>query len=201
MSAIVVAPFSNSGIRDWPTSRYRATIELLLDRLERDVPVKVIGLPNQKLRANEIVRHLPVDRVVNACGRFNLGQMTAELRAAACVIGNNSGVAHLAGFYRVPTVCVFGGTHQRHEWRALGPTVLIVSRVIGCSPCQLDHGNVSPYDKACLREIAPETVADAVFTVMRRVAAMRAGSGTDRMPVPASPGHRVEFGGSDVRTQ
>lgn len=181
MSAIIVAPFSNSGIRDWPSSSYRAMIGLLLDRLEERVAFRVIGTPNQKLRANEIVRHLPVDRVVNECGRLTFAEMTAELRQATCVVGNNSGVVHLGGLFEVPTVCIFGGSHQRHEWRALGSTVVIVSRVIGCSPCQLDHGNVSPYDKACLREITPTVVADAVLSAVRRVREMRGKAGIDRL--------------------
>ena len=189
MTGIVVAPFSNSGIRDWPSSSYRALIGLLVDRLETHDVVRVIGTPNQKLRANEIVRHLPVDRVVNDCGKLTFAQMTEELRTASCIVGNNSGVVHLGGFFQVPTVCIFGGSHQRHEWRALGPTVLIVSRTIGCSPCQLDHGNVSPYDKACLRQIEPAVVADAVFRVMRVVAEMRSGSGAGRLSLrqPAEP--------------
>ena len=187
MTGIIVAPFSNSGIRDWPSSSYRRMVELLIGRLPSDHVIRVIGTPNQKLRANEIVRDLPVERVVNECGRLNFAQMTEELRTAACVVGNNSGVAHLGGFFQVPTVCVFGGSHQRHEWRSLGPTVMIVSRSIGCSPCQLDHGNVSPYDKACLREIEPEVVADAVVRIMNLVGDMRSSDTSGRLPLYSQP--------------
>lgn len=171
MSPIVIAPFSNSGIRDWPSTSFRTLIGLLLDRLEDDTPIEVIGTANQKLRANDVVRPFPTARVTNVCGRLSWAAMIAELRRAACVIGNNSGVAHLGGFFGVPTVCVFGASHQRHEWRALGSSVLLITRAIGCSPCQLDHGQVSPYDKACLREISPHVVADAAFTIMARCAA------------------------------
>ena len=174
MSAIVIAPFSNSGIRDWPSTSYRRLIGVLLERLEPDAAIRVIGTANQKLRANEVVRDFPATRVVNECGRLSWAGMIGALRAASCVVGNNSGVAHLGGFFGVPTVCVFGASHQRHEWRALGQSVILVTRAIGCSPCHLDHGQVSPYDKACLREIEPETVADAAFTIMARVAGMRA---------------------------
>ena len=95
------------------------------------------------------------------------------LGRARCVIGNNSGIVHLGGHFGVPTVCVFGGSHQRGEWHARGVSVVTVSRTIGCSPCQLDHGGVSPYGKACLREIAPEEVADATVLAIERVAAAR----------------------------
>lgn len=168
MSGVLVAPFSNSGIRDWPSTLYRAMIGLLIEALP-DEQVRVIGTANQKLRANEIVRDLPVARVANTCGKSSWGEMVAELRTATCVIGNNSGVAHLGGYFGVPTVCVFGASHQRHEWRPLGRSVILVSRAIGCSPCQLDHGQVSPYDKACLRRIEPRTVVEAALTIIARM--------------------------------
>jgi len=173
MRPILIAPFSNSGIRDWPSTSFRALIGLLLDRLDDETWIEVIGTANQKLRANEIVRLYPTTRVKNACGLLSWAAMISELRSAGCVIGNNSGMAHLGGFFGVPTVCIFGASHQRHEWRALGPSVLLVTRAIGCSPCQLDHGQVSPYNKACLRDITPEVVADAAFAIMERVAISR----------------------------
>lgn len=168
MSGIVIAPFSNSGIRDWPGSHFARLIGLLLDRVAPTEPLRIIGMASQRLRACEIVRSHPATRVLNQCGRLSWEEMVAMVRGARCVIANNSGVSHLGGHFGVPTVSIFAGTHNRREWGALGSSVVIVSRVIGCSPCQLDHGQVSPYDKACLREISPEAVADAVEAALGR---------------------------------
>jgi ADP-heptose:LPS heptosyltransferase len=170
MNDIVIAPFSNSDIRDWPLAHFSRLIGILLDRWDGPGPIRVIGTRNQVLRACEIVRPFGADSVANDCGRLTWPEVMRLLRSAACVVGNNSGVAHLAGFYGAPTVCVFGGSHQRVEWRPLGPNVTVVSRRISCSPCQRDHGQTSPFAKACLREIAPETVAEAVFATISRVA-------------------------------
>jgi ADP-heptose:LPS heptosyltransferase len=174
MSGIVIAPFSNSGIRDWPGAHFSQLIGLLLGRLPAKQTITVIGTQSHRLRANEIVRPHPSDRVRNLCGRQSWLEMVQLLRSAEGAVVNNSGVAHLAGHFDVPTVSIFAGTHQRREWRALGDSVMLVTRAIGCSPCQLDHGQTSPYNKACLRQIAPELVADAVVANMARVAAMRA---------------------------
>jgi heptosyltransferase-2 len=142
---------------------------LLLDAGAGERPIHVIGMRSHILRSREIVRLLPADRVIDLCGDLNWSQMIALLRSARCIVANNSGVAHLGGYFDVPTISIFAGTHQRREWRALGRKVTVVSRAIGCAPCQLDHGQTSPYDKACLREIAPETVADAVLQAIRPV--------------------------------
>lgn len=171
MNNIVVAPFSNSDIRDWPGEHYARMIALVLDRWEGTGMVRVVGTKTQAMRACDIVRHLDPMRVSQDCGRLPWPDVVAEIRAAACVIGNNSGIAHLAGMYGVPTVCVFGGSHQRLEWRPIGRRVVTLTRAIGCSPCHLDHGMSCPYDKACLRQITPESVADAVFLAMEPGAA------------------------------
>ena len=163
---VVVSPFSNSVIRDWPAAHFTRMIGLLLPQLATDAMVRVIGTGGQRAGANAIVRPFPADRVVNDCGVLPWDDVLALLRSAACVIGNNSGIAHLAGMYGVPTVCVFGGSHQRSEWFPLGANVVVLSRVIGCSPCHLDHNSSCPFDKACLREITPEEVASAVIGVI-----------------------------------
>ena len=183
MSAIVIAPFSNSAIRDWPAEHFAALTGLLLERWDsRDGLIRIIGTPNQRQRANAVVRAYPADRVLNDCGRLPWPMVLEEVRDAACVIGNNSGIAHLAGSLGVPTVCIFGGSHQRVEWRPLGLTVTLLSRTIGCSPCHLDHGRNCGYGLACLREIAPNEVADAVLAA---IAAGRPGVNAGMRPATA----------------
>lgn len=167
MSTIVIAPYSNSAIRDWPSAHFSALIGLLLDGWQdRAGLIRVIGTASQRLRANAIVRPHPADRVRNDCGRIAWPDVVGELRRAACVIGNNSGIAHLAGSFGVPTVCIFGGSHSRLEWRPLGFDVTLLSRSIGCSPCHLDHGARCGHGLACLVEISPGEVAGAVFAAI-----------------------------------
>ncbi|WP_116090602.1 glycosyltransferase family 9 protein [Sphingomonas crusticola] len=164
MSAIVVSPFSNSDIRDWQPGHFSALIGLLLDRW--DGLIRVIGTRSQATRAAAIVRPYDATRVISLCGHLAWDDVVAEVREAACVIGNNSGVTHLAGWLDVPTVCVFGGSHQRIEWRPVGFSARTVSRAIGCAPCHLHYASDCPYGKACLGQIEPEEVAEAVFSAM-----------------------------------
>lgn len=168
MSVIIIAPFSNSATRDWPAEHFSALIALLLDRWAPPGGlIRTVGTPSQRQRANAIVREHPADRVTNDCGRLPWPMVLAEMKSAACVIGNNSGITHLAGSMGVPTVCIFGGSHQRLEWRPLGLNVTVLSRTIGCSPCHLDHARSCGYGLACLREITPEEVADAVMASIK----------------------------------
>ena len=117
MSDIILAPFSNSHMRDWPIPHYAALAGLLLPMLGGGEVIRVFGTASQKLRGCEVVRFLPADRVVNDCGRHDWPGALALLKRAKCIVSNNSGIGHLGGFYRRPTVCVFGGSHQREERR------------------------------------------------------------------------------------
>lgn len=162
---IVVSPFANSDIREWPLAAYGALIALLVERLPAEA-VTVIGTRSQASRGCELVRPFAPDRVRSGCGRMAWPAVAAMVRDATCVIGNNSGVAHLAAGQGVATVCIFGGSHQRIEWRPRGSRVALVSRAIGCSPCNLNRAALCPYAKACLREIEPMQVADAVLDLL-----------------------------------
>ncbi|PZU10318.1 glycosyltransferase family 9 protein [Sphingomonas sp.] len=166
MSDIVISPFSNSDIRDWPAERFAELIGELSDRWMGGGRIRVIGTPSQAIRARDIVRYADPERVVNECGRLAWDEVVREIGRAGCVVGNNSGIAHLSASMGVPTVCVFGGSHQRLEWRPTGANVTLISRAIGCSPCHLDHRMICPYDKACLRDINATNVADAVIAAL-----------------------------------
>lgn len=163
MNHIVVAPFSNSDIRDWPAAHFRTLIGRLV--AERDETIHVVGAPEQAIRAREIVQPFDARRVINDCGRTSWSATLDLIRSAACVVGNNSGIVHLAAFEGVPTLCVFSGSHQRLEWRPIGEQVITLSRAIACSPCHFHYAADCPYGLACLDQITP----DIVFESMARL--------------------------------
>lgn len=165
MGSIVIAPFSNSDIRDWPLEHFEDLLAMLVGD-DRFPPITLVGTERQQARASLITHRFASTSVTNACGSFSWPELCARLRDASCVVGNNSGIAHLAASYGVPTVCIFGGSHQRTEWRPIGPRVVVLSETLSCSPCHLDHGARCPYDKLCLAKIRPEIVRDTIAAVM-----------------------------------
>jgi ADP-heptose:LPS heptosyltransferase len=160
MSPIVIAPFSNGDIRDWPGDHFARLIRLLLPRWQGQI--RVIGTRSQVTRAAAIVRPFDATRVLSDCGRLAWEEVVNLVRGAACVVGNNSGVTHLSASFGVPTICVFAGSHDRAEWRPMGFSARTITRAIGCAPCHLDWAWQCPFGKACLDDIAPELVADVV---------------------------------------
>lgn len=167
MRDIVIAPVSHNRLRDWPAGHYAQLIGLLLDRIDASDRISVVGTRGQRLASDAIVRTHPVTRVANLCGTMPWPEVLALIGRARCVIGNNSGITHVSRQQGVPTVCIFGGSHQRTEWGPLGSSAMILSRATACSPCHLNHVWECPYGVACLADIAPEEVARAVLAAMR----------------------------------
>jgi ADP-heptose:LPS heptosyltransferase len=163
MSGIVVAPFSNGDIRDWQPHHFSELIGLLLRRWPGII--HTVGARSQATRAAEIVRPYDATRVRSECGR-PWDEVVKLVRDADCVIGNNSGITHLSAWFGVPTVCIFAGSHRREEWYPVAPNALTVSRAIGCAPCHRHRAAQCPYGKACLDQIEPKVVADAVLQAM-----------------------------------
>lgn len=159
---IVVAPFSNDRLRDWPRSNYTRLLDLYVRRF--DAKVKIIGTIHQRPLANQLVRELPGDRVENLCGIISWSAVMDLIAGARVVVGNNSGIPHTSARLGIPTVCIFGGTHSETEWMPRGPQAFLITNHVACSPCSR---NDCPYGKRCLNELSAEAVFEMVDKAMQ----------------------------------
>lgn len=156
IAPVVMSPFANERVREWPSRRYRDLIEIIWR--VHGFPVVIAGTRSQRALANRLVRGLPSDRVMNACGALSWDGLVAAIDAAPYVVSNNSGVAHLAARRGRWTLCIFAASHAYNEWMPLGRRVVVVSQVIACSPCQIGR-DFCPNGVACMTELK----ADEVF--------------------------------------
>ena len=170
MKTIVLAPFSNSAVRDWPAPRYGQLVDLILQ--DPDARVVLVGSASQWLAANEIIRRHPAERAVNTCGYIAWAQVLAQLRAADCVVANNSGLAHISATLGCRTLCVFGASHSPYEWMPRGPAVTVMTKRVECAPCGLDHDAGCPYGVRCLWEVGAEQVYVELTSMMASTPAL-----------------------------
>ncbi len=162
---IVISPVSNSELRDWGIVNYARLVALLLD----STGCRIVGVGSDAQRGL-------LDQIVEANGRnpriTNLAGATdwfgtAEIiRAAALVIANNSGVAHLAAACGAPTLAIYSGSHQPQEWGPRGNNVRAVMALVACSPCGYDKLKECPNDHLCMKQIAPETIAEQAIAML-----------------------------------
>jgi ADP-heptose:LPS heptosyltransferase len=103
--AVVLHPGAASGSRRWPAGRFAAVAAALH---AQHLPVLITGSAPERALAQQVAvsAGLPPDAVV--AGRTGLAELAALIAGAALVISNDTGVAHLAVAFGVPSVTLFG---------------------------------------------------------------------------------------------
>src|SRR5450756_834066 len=109
-------------------------------------------------------------RVYDLSGRTSLPEALGVIAEARLFLGNDSGLAHLAGAAGTPSVVVFGSTDPEATRPWDGPRgdkrpvrLAVVRRRTLCAPCRFA---VCPIDHACMEGVAPEDVLEAVDAVL-----------------------------------
>jgi heptosyltransferase-2 len=176
--------------RRWPPACWAA----LADALIAD-GAKIIllgGKEEADLRRSMLGAMRQTEQILDLGGRTTLGQLAAVLPRCDLFVGNDSGVAHLAGSVGTPVVAVFGptdplawGPYGGEAWHIVdqfpnGVQVLrsgphrALHAAIACSPCiYRGHSLGTPHgcpDRTCLLRINVEQVLQVVRTQLATVA-------------------------------
>ncbi len=154
---VVVAPFSNSDLRDWPAASYAELIGRLVREGGRRVAL--VGAPRQG-EALERLRQASgaAEAVDNLGGRTAWADLPDRLRRADLVICNNSGVAHAAAAAGGRVLALYSASHPPHEWGPRGPRSEALMTAVPCSPCGFDVLAECPFSHRCMTELTPEIV-------------------------------------------
>lgn len=165
-AAAHVASFENAAKR-WELARFAAAFDELAAR--RGLPVVLLGSAGEKSVNGEAAALAKKARVFDLSGATSLPEALGVLAEAALFLGNDSGLAHLAGAAGTPSVVVFGPTDPdaTRPWdgpRADGKRVrLAVARQRTlCAPCRFA---VCPIDHACMNGVTPADVVAAIDAV------------------------------------
>ena len=162
---VIISPVSNSQLRDWGTANYARLIALLLAKT--DCRIVLVGSGAQHRQLERIVEENGRDpRITNVAGASDWFGTAEIVQAADLVIANNSGVAHLAAACGTPTLAIYSGSHQPQEWGPRGDRVHAVMALVPCSPCGYDKLQECPNDHLCMKQIAPETIADQALAML-----------------------------------
>lgn len=169
---IVIAPISNSRLRDWGAENYAALADRLIEA--QDCAVALVGAPAQReLLVAIAARCRNPGRIVNLAGQTDWAQTAALIRKADLVICNNSGIGHLAAACGTPTLAIYSGSHQPQEWGPRGARVRALMGVVPCSPCGHDKLEECTNDHLCMRLITPDAVAAEAVSMLPSAPAPR----------------------------
>jgi len=164
---MVIAPFTNAAIKDWPIERYIELVRLLLKDFEGSI--LLVGSPKQTGQLAEICAGSGGDRrLINLGGQTDWAALAATIREADLVISNDTGVAHLAAAAGCPTLAIYSGAHQPQEWGPRGQNVRAIMAIVACSPCGYGQLELCPHDHLCMKQIEPRMVLQHALAMLQR---------------------------------
>ena len=163
----------------WLPERFAGVCDRLREELE--LRAVIVGAPGEVPLMGEIARLAKSEVICCANPGTTLGTLKVIVRDAVLLVCNDTGPRHYGTAFEVPTVTIFGPTHQ--EWTNTDYAGEIKIQVpVDCSPCQLPE---CPLDLRCMTGVTVEMV-------MGRIRELLSGPWCAKRAARQSPHSRVE---------
>ncbi|MFQ5905103.1 MAG: lipopolysaccharide heptosyltransferase II [bacterium] len=155
-----MAPYAAYGpAKRWPIENF---LHLAMNLLKKyDCRVMLFGSEEDA----GPYRESPVrsDGILNLCGKLDLRASAYMLKRCACLISNDTGIAHVAAAVGTPVVSIFGSTSP--SWTSpIGKRNVVVYERVDCSPCFDRECRFCDY--RCLHSVTTDAVFEAVQEVL-----------------------------------
>jgi ADP-heptose:LPS heptosyltransferase len=145
-------------LKRWGVQRYAALARKLRDAgVEK---VALIGGPDEVEDCAAIAEQ-GGEGIVNLNGRTSIPQIVPLAEGASCIVGNDTGAAHVASCAGKPMLVICGATDPRRV-RPIGAHVQAVQWSGPCINCYRKTCNYQP-ELACMEAVSVDMVADWVL--------------------------------------
>lgn len=155
----LVHPSTAFFTKQWPIENFARTAEFLSEKGLHTVAIA------SKAESDTLKQLVAASKVpVTTFDDLTLPEITALAAKARLFVGNDSGVAHIAGAVNTPLVVVFGSSNRDH-WRPwTDARHEIVYEGLACQPCPGYTCEVYG-EPRCIQSVRPE----AVFAAIQRL--------------------------------
>jgi lipopolysaccharide heptosyltransferase II len=157
---LVLHPGASAPSRRYAPEKFARAAQLLAAR--RGARIVITGDAGERGLCDAIARVVP--GAVSLAGRLDLPALAALIERAPLLVVNNTGPAHLAAAVGTPVVALYALTNPQHTPWAVPHRVL--SHDVPCRNCLKSVCPEGHHD--CLERVAPETVAAAAESFLRR---------------------------------
>lgn len=139
---IVVAPGSVWFTKQYPKERWAEVIGGLNNKLK----VVLIGGPQEKTLADEIIVASKNNNCINLCGQLTFMESAALMQKAKRCLVNDSAPLHIASAVNAHTTAIFCSTVPAFGFGPLADDSIIVEsqKKLECRPCGLHGKNACP---------------------------------------------------------
>lgn len=167
---IVIAAGSRSHTKRWPKERFVELIRKLQDAYR--VKIVLTGDKDDEETNRYIAENT---QALNLGAKTSLNELSYLINRAGLLIANDSAALHIASYFNVPVVAVFGITSdaQYGPWSELS---FVAKKEISCRPCQKAQCRFGTLECICLVKV------EDVFRAARDILINRRAPGINRHP-------------------
>ncbi|MBI4335508.1 MAG: glycosyltransferase family 9 protein [Candidatus Omnitrophica bacterium] len=159
-TVIGLAAGAKSLIKRWPKESFAK----LADMLAETYHAKIILFGSEdETPLNEEITGMMKNGAMLASGKTTIPQLISLMRRLNLLITNDSAALHIASLLGVPQVAIFGPTDPK-KYGPLGKGDSVVSKGLGCSPCEVAQCNKN---LECMVDISPAEVFEAAAKVLK----------------------------------
>ncbi len=152
---VVLAPVASFNSKHWPVTNYVLLAQRILQETNLDVVV-VAGPADKHCEQFNTIKN---ERLVNLQGKTKLLESAAWLKGARVVVGNDSGMNHIAEAHGVKVITLFGPTHEAFGFAPHLSGSKTISHDLWCRPCSATgKRDCFRSEKFCLTLTTPERV-------------------------------------------
>lgn len=161
---ILIAPGARHATKRWPASKFVELISLLDDTFH--VPIALIGGPDDASLCGEISRMSTIP-IEDYSGKMNLHEIASFMDTAHCIIGNDSGLMHVAASRHIPLITMFGSTVPEFGFLPYRTPNEIISLDLPCKPCTHIGKEKCPEGHfSCMNDISSSMVLSHVKSLL-----------------------------------
>lgn len=144
----------------WLPERFAEVCDQLA--AQHELAAVIVGAPREAPLMRRIAERAQSRPICCDQPGTTLGSLKAIVRDAALLVCNDTGPRHYGLAFGVPTLTIFGPTHQ--EWTDTGCTAEIkLQAQVECGPCQL---RTCPLDHRCMTRITSAQVVARVSQLL-----------------------------------
>lgn len=153
---IVISVGAGVVSREWNIYKFIDVINYILYNTK--FHIVLVGSIVDTLKGNIISKN---KKIINLIGKTNINQVGYIISKSKLVVGNDSGVGHIAAALDIPVISIFGPGFYK-QWKPYGRNCYIIQSNV-CNPC---GSNPDCKHINCLNSITSNQVIDVVKKIL-----------------------------------
>jgi ADP-heptose:LPS heptosyltransferase len=150
---IIINPFTDLAVKDWPKENYKSLILLLSKNLNFKILLQ--GTKKQERAIKKLISKKS-ENVFNIAGKFSLHESSVLLSQSNLFIGNDSGFSHIAIALGINMIGIVGcGSYGMFSPYPTKSNAFLKYKDVDCKGCEWRC--IKP-TRACLEEVSPREI-------------------------------------------